>query len=497
MQTQNSKSPIERFLSIFSEVKSGEGFSALFLMFNIFLILTSYYIMKPVREALILAGGTAGITGAVIKSYTAAGQVILLMFAVPMYSYIAGRIPRRRLINVVTIFFAACLAVFYMLALSKVPIGIIFFLWIGIFNLMIPAQFWAFANDVYTPEGGKRIFVIIAFGASAGAVSGGVITDVLIEPLGIYQLLLVAGTLLLLSLILTNIVEAREKTTHEVQTTAKEDKEPEPIDKSGAFRLVFKSKYLLMIAFLMMFLNWVNTTGEFILGQTVENTAKGNVSKSEVQRSAENFALKQLKTDMPNGRGSKSATSIEELEGRNKEKAQKYVREFNSQYIKQFIGSFYAKFYTVVNLAGLLMQLFLVSRILKYLGVRVALLILPFIALSGYFLMAFFPVLSIIRWAKTAENSTDYSLQNTVRQVLFLPTTREEKYKAKQAIDTFFWRAGDLLSTALVGIGTTWLAFQTRQFAMVNIVLVIIWIVLAIFIGIENHRRTSSTVSEN
>lgn len=497
MQKQNSKSPFERFLSIFSEVKSGEGFSALFLMFNIFLILTSYYIMKPVREALILAGGTAGISGAVIKSYTAAGQVILLMFAVPLYGYIAGRIPRRRLINVVTIFFVVCLVVFYILALSKVPIGIIFFLWIGIFNLMIPAQFWAFANDVYTPEEGKRIFVIIAFGASAGAVLGGVITDILIEPLGIYQLLLVAGTLLFLSLILTNIVEAREKTTREVQSAAKENKEPEPVDKSGAFKLVFKSRYLLMIAFLMMFLNWVNTTGEFILGQTVENTAKGNIRESEVQRKAEDFSLKQLKTDMPNDPDVKSADSIEELEGRNKEKAQKYEQEFKNQYIKQFIGNFYAKFYTVVNLAGLLVQLFLVSRILKYLGVRVALLILPFIALGGYFLMAFFPILSIIRWAKTAENSTDYSLQNTVRQVLFLPTSREEKYKAKQAIDTFFWRAGDLLSTALVGIGTTWLAFQTKQFAMVNIVLVTIWIILAVFIGIENHRRTSSTVNEN
>jgi AAA family ATP:ADP antiporter len=491
MQKQNSKSTLDRFLSIFSEVKSGEGFSAILLMINIFLILTCYYIMKPVREALILAGGTAGISGAVIKSYTAAGQVILLMFAVPLYSFIASRVPRKRLINVVTIFFVGCLVVFYLLALSEVSIGIIFFLWIGIFNLMIPAQFWAFSNDIYTPEAGKRIFVIIAFGASAGAVLGGIVTDILIEPLGIYQLLLVAGTLLLFSLILTNIVEAREKTAPEAQSTVQKIEEPKPSDKSGAFRLVFKSRYLLMIAFLMMFLNWVNTTGEFILGQTVENTAKGNIKEPEIQKKAESFALGQLRTDLPNDEDVQSAFSIEELEGRNREIAQEYIEEYKSNYIEQYIGNFYAKFYTVVNLAGLLMQLFLVSRILKYLGVRVALLILPFIALGGYFLIAFFPVLSIIRWAKTAENSTDYSLQNTVRQVLFLPTTREEKYKAKQAIDTFFWRAGDLLSTALVGIGTTWLAFQTEQFAMVNIVLVAVWIILAIFIGIENHRRTA------
>jgi AAA family ATP:ADP antiporter len=125
---------------------------------------------------------------------------------------------------------------------------------------------------------------------------------------------------------------------------------------------------------------------------------------------------------------------------------------------------------------------------LKYLGVRVALLILPIIALSGYFIMAFFPILSIIRWVKTAENSTDYSLNNTVRHVLFLPTTREQKYKAKQAIDSFFYRAGDVLSAVLVYVGTTWLAFQTTQFALFCFGLVTIWIILALFIGIENKK---------
>ncbi len=121
-----------------------------------------------------------------------------------------------------------------------------------------------------------------------------------------------------------------------------------------------------------------------------------------------------------------------------------------------------------MNLAGLLLQLFVVSRVLKYLGVGVAIAILPLIALGGYLIAAFYPVLSMIRWAKTAENATDYSLQNTVRQILFLPTTREQKYKAKQAIDTFFVRAGDLLSAALVFAGTTWLSLHDPEFRPVQ-----------------------------
>ena len=86
------------------------------------------------------------------------------------------------------------------------------------------------------------------------------------------------------------------------------------------------------------------------------------------------------------------------------------------------------------------------SRIFKYLGIGGALFVLPLIALGSYGLFAFAPVLAFIRMTKIAENATDYSLQNTVRRALFLPTSREAKYKALQAVETFFWRAGDMLS---------------------------------------------------
>ena len=147
---------------------------------------------------------------------------------------------------------------------------------------------------------------------------------------------------------------------------------------------------------------------------------------------------------------------------------------------------------SLVMQASLVVQLFLVSRILKYIGVRAALLILPVIAFAGYALAAFVPVLGIIRWSKTAENATDYSLMNTLKGVLFLPTTREEKYKAKQAIDTLFMRAGDVLSAALVFAGTTWLGFAARQFALVNLGLVLVWLVIALRIGREFQRLTAA-----
>lgn len=433
------KSVLERLLGAFTDVKAGEGTTALLLALNVYLLLTTYYIVKPVREALILAGG-----GAEIKSYAAAGQAILLLGVVPAYAALASKVPRRRLINTVTLFFAACMAAFYALAKAGTPyLGVAFFLWMGIFNMMVIAQFWSFANDVYTPEQGKRLFPLVAFGASIGAVSGSLIAGRLIVPLGVEQMLVVAAVLLATTLLLTNTIDARERRNpgEKPSTVTNATDTDEVLGRGGAFQLVLNNRYLLLIALLMLFLNWVNTTGEYILGRVVSANAAAAVASGQAGNLSEG----------------------------------------------QYIGKFYSDFFSVVNVVGVLLQLFIVSRVLKYLGVRVALLALPVIALTGYALLVFYPILNVVRWAKTAENATDYSLQNTVRNVLFLPTTREQKYKAKQAIDTFFVRLGDVLSALLVYVGTTFLAFKTTHFAYANLTLAGVWILLAIRIGLA-HR---------
>lgn len=500
MTAERKPSAVDRLLRLFTDIRAGESGTALLLTLNVFILLTAYYVLKPVREALILTGG-----GAEVKSYAAAGQALLLLGAVPLYATLAGRLPRRRLINVVTAFFIACLIAFYLLAQAQLPLGIVFFLWVGIFNLMVIAQFWSFANDVYTNDEGKRLFPIVAFGASSGAVLGSTLTSWLIEPLGVYQLMLFAAFLLAVGLVITNLVDTRERkrtetaraeaestagkpaATQEVRLESGEFKladlkreleaanagaagaasasvgragaallpvhapPPAPPPSSGggnAFRQVLRNRYLLLIALLILFLNWVNTTGQYILDRTVARAAADAVASG-------------------------AASALDE---------------------KAFIGKFYSDFFSVVNLAGLLLQLFVVSRVLKFAGVRVAILVLPAIALVGYGILAFVPILAAVRWAKTAENATDYSLQNTVRNVLFLPTTREEKYQAKQAIDSFFVRAGDVLSAALVFVGTTILHLGTRQFALVNLALVAIWIVLAVMVGRE-YRRVAAAAA--
>ena len=114
-------------------------------------------------------------------------------------------------------------------------------------------------------------------------------------------------------------------------------------------------------------------------------------------------------------------------------------------------------------------QAFVTSRLVKHQGLRGALLALPLIALGGYAIVAAGVGFAVVRWVKTAENATDYSIMNTARQLLWLPTSREEKYKAKQAIDTFFMRGGDLLSAGFVFVGTSVLQLGVGGFAAVNV----------------------------
>jgi AAA family ATP:ADP antiporter len=154
---------------------------------------------------------------------------------------------------------------------------------------------------------------------------------------------------------------------------------------------------------------------------------------------------------------------------------------------RALIGTMAGSVQTWVNLLAFLMQAFLVSRIFKFVGVRGALFILPVIALGGYAAIALVPMFGVIRATKVLENGTDYSIQNTTRHALFLPTTREAKYKAKQAIDSFFVRLGDMLQALVVFVGTS-LAFGVRHYALVNLALVGVWLAIVIAI-VRRHRQ--------
>ena len=392
-------------------------------MLNLFVLMTAYYILKPIRESLILAAA-----GPELKSYAGAVSAMACLIIVPLYGKLASRLNRIRLINGINAFFAMNLIIFYVLGQFHVSFGFPFFLWVGLFDLMLVAQFWAFANDLYTQEQGARLFGVIGIGSSLGAIFGSAIAGHLFVSLGIYPMLLVAAGLLAVCMALTSCIDQQESGS--VLST----ESAAPLKEGGAFQLVFRHRYLFLIAMLILLSNVVNATGEFILGKSVTEHAKLATASGSV-----------LNTET-------------------------------------YIGTFYSDFYFWVNIVGAGLQMFLVSRIMKNVGIAAALFFLPVVSLGGYTLLSFAPLLSFARAAKIAENGTDYSIQNTARHALFLRTSREAKYKGKTAIDSFFWRAGDAVSALIVFTGTA-LAFDLRGFARTNVVLVVLWLCVAAAIG--------------
>jgi AAA family ATP:ADP antiporter len=456
MPANTRKGMVDRALALAADVHAGEGVTALLLAANGFLLLAAYYSIRPLRGALLLPveitlpGGTV-LDGSQITSYVGAILAALFLVIVPLYGAFASRVNRIRLINAVTVFFVLNLLGFFLLAQSgayPTVLGIAFVLWVGIFNLMVVAQFWSFANDLYTPDQGKRLFAIVGFGGSIGAVAGAFLTSNLIPRIGTLPMMLVSCVALLMALVITNVVHVRDRRQPRLDRNHQKAQE-EPLGSEGGFQLILRHRYLLFIGLLTLTVQIVNTNGNYLLNESVAQMAEAAVAS-----------------------GNTGGLSEEDI-----------------------IGSFMADVDFWQNALSMVIQFFLVSRIFKYLGIGGALFVLPAIAFTSYGLFALAPVLAFIRLTKIAENATDYSLQNTLRRALFLPTSREAKYKALQAVETFFWRAGDMLSAAVVFVVVQWLALSMRQYAFVNIALVVVWFVVAAVLARENRRLTAQAGS--
>lgn len=425
---------IDRALRIFGDVRAGEGATVLLMAFNVAILLVAYYILKTVREPLILLAG-----GAELKSYAAAAQALSLIAYVPLYGWVAARMPRTRFLTAVVLFFVACIQLFVAGGKAGVPhLGFVFYVWVGIFSLTTIAQFWSYANEVFTQTEGSRLFPLIAVGSTAGAPLGAAMAEALFaRGVGPFQMMQLAALILVLHLVLYR-VQARWC------RGAAAPRAQAPIAAGNGFALVLKSPYLRLLAVLLVLQNLVNTVGEFILARAVVAAADASAAAHQ---------------------------------GLSKE---------------AFIGTFYGSYFFWVNVLTILIQAFLVSRIVKTLGMRGVVLALPLVALGAYGVAAAGAGLLTLRILKTAENSTDYSLMNTAKQMLWLPTTRAEKYKAKQAIDTFFVRTGDLLAAGVVFLGTHVVEMGVPEFAGVNILAVIATLAVSVRLLQENARVAAS-----
>jgi AAA family ATP:ADP antiporter len=393
-----------------------------------------------------------------LKAYSAPVQSILLLPIVAAYGHLSSRMPRATLITRATLFCMSNLVIFFLWrpdgVLGAIPgVGLVFYVWVSMFGVFVVAQFWTFAADLYTDERGRRLMPMIAIGATGGAAFGSSFVGPLVKSgrFGADVLLLAALVPLAISIALTRLVDTRERVAE--GSADRPQPSPKPSAGRGGLAMIFSSRFLLAAAAITLLVNWVNTNGENLLYGVIVHFLESEMVEQSI-------------TDP-------GAVDAFRRDG---------------------VAAFYGGFFTWVNVVALLLQALVASRLLKYGGFGAILLMLPVISLLSYAAMAIVPVLGVIKIMKIAENSTDYSINNTARNVLWLPATSEMKFKCKPAIDTLFQRLGDALAAATVWFGTHLVVLSDQGFFAFNVVLVLVWFGSAIVLIGEHRRLTESNL---
>ncbi|HET9694719.1 MAG TPA: Npt1/Npt2 family nucleotide transporter [Steroidobacteraceae bacterium] len=434
MKDHDGLSRFERLLGVVTRIRPGEGRSAFLFLLHGFLLLSSYQIVKALREALMLTKFSAE-----VRAYAVAMTALVLIFVVPLYGYVRRHVDGERLLRLVTLFFVVTLPLFAGMVWAGAPIEFLFFIWVSIYGLMVISQMWAFAADTFNLKSGQRLFPAIMIGANLGALVGAKTAQFAAATLSVAGLMILATATLAATLLLAGPERASVPEGSRAATV--EGGRPVP-RLLGGIGLVLRDRYLLQIALLAILLNWINSTGEFILADFFKDHAERRVAADP------------------------------------------------SLDVGALLTAYYGNFQFWVTVGTLAIQLFLVARIFRAVGIRGALLVHPGFVAIGYGLIAllpllggFIPIFTLIFIVKVMENSLDYSLMNTTRQALFLPVDRDSKYDGKTAIDTFFWRFGDLVQAGAIYAGTHLLQWQATEFALLNFCIALAWIALAVAIG--------------
>lgn len=411
-----------------------------------FLVLTAYYIIRPIRDEMGVAGGVENL------AWLFTGTLVGMLLLHPVYTWLVARLPRRRFVPLTYRFFIANLVLFFLVfrwadADQAVWVGRVFFIWTSVFNLFVVSVFWSFMTDIYGPDQSKRLFGMVAVGGTVGAILGSSITSALVEVLGPVQLMLVSALILEIAVRASNALDRNEETLAETQQIEYEagssaaslpdssDERPmHAVDRGSSvigggvlegISHVLRSPYLIGIAALMLF---YTITSTFVYFQQAEITAEvfGNDSASRTQ--------------------------------------------------------LFANIDLFVNILTLVTQLFLTGRILKWFGVGMGLAFLPVVCILGFGILAAAPVLAVLVVYQTIRRASNYAIQRPAREVLYTVLARTDKYKAKNFNDTFVYRLGDQVgawSYTLIG----WLGLGITGLSLLMVPFSALWLVLAIWLG--------------
>jgi ATP:ADP antiporter, AAA family len=418
----SQESVFHRILSKIIDVRPSEVPALAWSWLYIFFLLSSYYIMRPIRDQMGVAGGVNNL------QWLFTGTLIGMLLLNLPFSYLVKTFPRAKFITISYRFFSANILLFALALYAATPeqtiwVGRIFFIWTSVFNLFVVSIFWQMIVDIFTSDQGKRLFGFIAAGATLGAISGSLFTVSTVEHMAPAYLMIGAALMLEVAVFCVRRLSALSDALSE---RPQADQAEEPIGGTllAGIRDALSSSYLLNVS-LFLLLYAVTTTFLYFQQASV-------VSQSFQSRAAQT--------------------------------------------------QFFATVDLGVNLLTLVVQLFLTGRIVKRLGVGATLSLLPIFSVFGFGALALIPTLSSVVTFQLIRRAGNFAIARPTREVLFTVLPREDRYKAKSFIDTVVYRLGDQVGAwsfaflSFLGLGLT-------EVSIVAAVISVIWLANGWWLG--------------
>ncbi|HEX6188240.1 MAG TPA: MFS transporter [Pyrinomonadaceae bacterium] len=429
-----TSNPFLQILRAAVDVKPTELRALLISFIYYFLILSSYYVIRPIRDEFGAAGGVENL------GWLFTGTLVVMLIANTAFAALVARFTRRRFIPIAYRFLIANLLIFFLLLLffptQNIWIGRAFFVWTSVFNLFVLSVFWAFMVDVFNSEQGKRLFGFISVGGTLGAIVGAAITATLVQKIGTLTLLLISAALVELS---AQCVRFFPSVFKQPDEPAKKSGE-KPVGGGIWAGIVhnFSSPYLVGISAYILLYSITSTVLYF----------------QQVGIAAGSFGDRLART------------------------------------------AFFAKVDLAVNILTIFVQLFITGRLLKWLGVGVTLAILPALSVLGFASVGVVPTLTILVLFLTLRRATNFALARPARETLFTVVSREDKYKAKNFIDTIVYRTGDQIGAWTTPV-LSWLGLGLRGVSIVAVPMAGLWLVISLWLGIHQARRARHAAPES
>ncbi|MBL8644471.1 MAG: MFS transporter [Rhodospirillaceae bacterium] len=418
---------IQRLFQVTAKVEPYEVKAAVLSFLYFFFLLGSYYILRPVRDAMGTVYGVGELE--VLWTYT----FFFSFITAPIYGYFASKLKLSTLLPWTYGFFVINILMFYFLFENvqedKVIAGV-FYCWVSVFNLFIISVFWSFMADIFSRQQAKRIFGFVAAGGSFGAAAGPALTAVLVTVVGTNTLLLIAAAGFLITIAVVMMLEKEKSVMAATGQLQGHDYQATKLDEKlggnpfNGFAQIMKSPYLAMIAGFILMLTWVSTILYFEQADSISKAFETREARTQA------FAIVDA----------------------------------------------------IVNSSAILIQLFGTSRLVQRFGVTSALILVPAIMLVAFIGIAAWPVMMVLLSVQVVRRVAEYAIARPGREMLFTIVDQESKYKAKNVIDTVVYRFGDL-SSAWITSGLKALGASTAGVAIFGVIVCLVWGLIAWNLG--------------